>query len=503
MSDLTKIQIRRGSPEQWSAANPILSIGEIGIEISTSSSRYKIGDGVKHWNDDTLPFFYSGNPITISSTAVSVHNADKTDVHGIINTEDLLYFSSAKGIYLSLTSGTGYTAGLPLSGGTMTGHIVLHTTPTQNFHPATKLYVDELREYTDNLAAGIVSKPSVLAATTANLDATYSNGTSGVGATLTANANGAFPLIDGVQVYTTTGSRGVLVKNQSSSLQNGRYNLTTQGDSENPWVLTRCGLCDEADEIPGAYIFVTDGATNGQTGWTLHVEDPQTFVVGTDAITAFQFSGVGTYSAGTGLKLEGTTFSFGTTATLNELNDVIIDTPTTNQFLRYGSTGNGWVNQTVDIVNPASVVYLTTTQSITGRKTMYLPTMVTPIDKALTVSTTGISVSLATSGNIYYGTVSGNFALRLGASVTNSGTVTTSLSSIVATGDTVTYTAMIEQNATPRSISSLSVDGTVQTIKWQNGFVPVPIASTTSVYNFAIIKTAAAYSVLGSMTTFG
>lgn len=145
--------------------------------------------------------------------------------------------------------------------------------------------------YVDDVAQGIYAKPSVMAATTENLSANYSNGTAGVGATLTATSNGAFPAIDGVTTITTVnGSRGVLVKNQTNSAHNGRYNLTTQGDSGTPWVLTRCGLCDEASEIPGAYVFVKDGPTNEGKGFVALVSDPATFTVGTDGISWTEFT---------------------------------------------------------------------------------------------------------------------------------------------------------------------------------------------------------------------
>jgi hypothetical protein len=148
-----------------------------------------------------------------------------------------------------------------------------------------------------------------MAATTANLASTYDNGTLGVGSTLTSTSNGAFPLIDGVQLSTLSGQRGLLVKNQTDATQNGRYNLTTLGDENTPWVLTRCGLCDEVTEIPSAYVFVQGGDLYEATGWAAFVENPTTFVVGDDDISWFQFAGAGTYLAGNGLELDGNTFS--------------------------------------------------------------------------------------------------------------------------------------------------------------------------------------------------
>jgi hypothetical protein len=179
-------------------------------------------------------------------------------------------------------------------------------TPTSANHAATKQYVD-------TTAQGLATRPAVEIATTGNLSATYNNGTNGVGATLTATSNGAFPTIDGITLANTTpGQNGVLVKNQTNPAHNGRYNLTQVGDGSNPWILTRCGLCDEANEIPGSYVFVKSGTLYAGTGWVQTVSNPGTFVVGTDAIFVTQFSGAGSYTAGDGLSLSGTTFNVGT-----------------------------------------------------------------------------------------------------------------------------------------------------------------------------------------------
>ena len=200
-------------------------------------------------------------------------------------------------------SGYGITDAVNKGGDTMTGFLTLHADPTQALHAATK-------EYVDNVAAGLKAAPAVELATTGPLSATYNNGTLGVGATLTSTTNGAFPTIDGITLASTTpGQNGILIKNQSNPAQNGRYNLTTQGTASTPWILTRCPVCDESDEIPGSYIFVKAGTTQGNTGWVAYAQDPSTFTVGTDSIFYFQFSGAGTYNAGTGLTLTGNIFS--------------------------------------------------------------------------------------------------------------------------------------------------------------------------------------------------
>lgn len=43
------IQMRRGTAAQWTAANPILELAEIGIE--TDTDQFKIGDGTTEWDN--------------------------------------------------------------------------------------------------------------------------------------------------------------------------------------------------------------------------------------------------------------------------------------------------------------------------------------------------------------------------------------------------------------------------------------------------------------------
>ena len=170
-------------------------------------------------------------------------------------------------------------------------------TPTQSTDAATKGYVDSVAE-------GLHIHASVVAATTANLVATYSNGTSGVGATLTNNDTQAALVIDGVTLST---SDRVLVKNQTTGYENGIYVVTTVGSISTNWVLTRATDFDSSAEIQGGdFTFVTGGSTWDNTGW---VQTATGVTVGTTAIVWQQFSGAGTYTASNGVQLVGANFS--------------------------------------------------------------------------------------------------------------------------------------------------------------------------------------------------
>jgi hypothetical protein len=63
-----RIQLRRGTTEQWSTTNPVLAFGEVGVEITTAAKvKFKIGDNVKTWSQ--LPYFESVADINLSNYA--------------------------------------------------------------------------------------------------------------------------------------------------------------------------------------------------------------------------------------------------------------------------------------------------------------------------------------------------------------------------------------------------------------------------------------------------
>ena len=119
---------------------------------------------------------------------------------------------------------------------------------------------------------------------------TYSNGTLGVGATLTANANVALGPIDGV---TLSVGQTLLVRSQADQTTNGVYQLTQQGTGSVPWILTRLSGQDTASTMnPQIVVASSGGAERG----TIFVQTtPQTITVGTSSIVYQQTSVSGNF----------------------------------------------------------------------------------------------------------------------------------------------------------------------------------------------------------------
>lgn len=186
------------------------------------------------------------------------------------------------------------------------------TTPSASTDIANKAYVDGLVTQGISYHAPVyVESPD----TAGNLNATYNNGTSGVGATLTNAGTQVALTLDGVLM--TVGKR-VLIYNQTNQFENGVYTVTTVGNGSTNWVLTRAtdadsyGLRDPDALGYNDAFFVQAGNTGAGETYVCTTTGVITF--GTTAITFAQISSAQVYSAGTGLTLTGTQFSITNTA---------------------------------------------------------------------------------------------------------------------------------------------------------------------------------------------
>lgn len=129
----------------------------------------------------------------------------------------------------------------------------------------------------------------VTMATTGVLPAnTYNNGTSGVGATLTGNSNGALVTIDGI---TPVVGYRILVKDEVNGAYNGIYTVTQIGDSTHPYILTRADDFDDAGLInQGDVVVIGPNGTVNNSRFMEMVAGASPIVMGT---TSFTFRSIG------------------------------------------------------------------------------------------------------------------------------------------------------------------------------------------------------------------
>ncbi len=157
----------------------------------------------------------------------------------------------------------------------------ISTSPSASTDIANKAYVD-------SVAQGLNAKAACLYGTTGNITL------SGLG----TQANGDW-------ITSLTAGDRILVKNQSSSQFNGIYVAASTG-----WA--RSADMDVWAEVPSSFVFIQDGTTLADTGWVTTANAGGTIDV--TPMPWVQFSGAGTYLAGTGLTLTGNTFSITNTA---------------------------------------------------------------------------------------------------------------------------------------------------------------------------------------------
>lgn len=113
---------------------------------------------------------------------------------------------------------------------------------------------------------------------------TYNNGTLGVGATLTANANGALTTANFFDGVTINVGDTVLIRLEAAG-HNWLYTFTQQGTASLPWIFTRLPASDTADEIGNAVTNVLPGgALYGSTKWRVD-QAAAAITVGTTQLT--------------------------------------------------------------------------------------------------------------------------------------------------------------------------------------------------------------------------
>ena len=196
--------------------------------------------------------------------------------------------------------------------------------------------------YVDGLIANVSIKNSALAATTVDLGAVTDLPENTLAIPPTATLS-----IDGVTNWLQDDS--LLVKDQTVPSENGIYKLISIGDAVTPWTFQREEFNDEISELPGSFIFITDGDANRDTAWSASVADAETFQLKVDDVTWIQFAGEGLFTAGAGLDLTGTTFSA-------VVDDTTIEIANNAIQLKAGGLGNDFLTNDSTTLGSTSLI---------------------------------------------------------------------------------------------------------------------------------------------------
>jgi len=296
-----------GAWRQFSLSGGVLSVSGTANEITatgTATVVLSLPTALTFTSKTVTGGAFNMATATVGSDTVTTNTATQTltnkSISGSANT--LTNIPNGALTNSSLTIGT-TAISLGASSLTLGGltSVAVTQDPTTALQLATKQYVDAVAEGLHIHASCDAATPNTLAALTGGT-VTYNNGTAGVGATLTLSV--PLTVVDG---YTLLNGNRLMVKNEATQANNGIYTWATGGT-----VLTRATDFDTSVKIAsGDFSFVTNGTLYAGTGW---VQTQPVNTVGTDAIIWQQFSGAGTYTAGTGLTLTGTQFSITNTA---------------------------------------------------------------------------------------------------------------------------------------------------------------------------------------------
>jgi hypothetical protein len=345
-----------------------------------------------------------------------------TTLTGLINANGGIAVDTNAFTVADTTGNTAIAGTLNVTGTTTLGNLTIGSTktidvgankvtnlgaPTVASDAATKQYVDTVA------SASIHYHTPVRVESPTALNATYNNGTSGVGATLTNAGTQAALVIDGI---TLSLNDRVLVYTQSNAAHNGVYTVTAVGSGSVNWVLTRATDADSSaigdpDGLgAGDAFYVRQGTTGAGELYVMNTTGTITF--GTTAINFVQISSAQIYSAGTGLTLTGTTYSVNASQT--QITAVgTLTSGTWNASVvagQYGGTGVANTGKTITIGGDFTTSGAHTT------------TLTTTANTSVTLPTTGTLATLAGTETLANKTLTTpNIGAATGTSLTTTG----------------------------------------------------------------------------------
>jgi hypothetical protein len=475
-----------------------------GLTISTTTGTLSIANGKTLTASNTLTFtgtdtssvaFGAGGTVAYVANKLSVFAATTSaELAGVISDETgtgALVFANTPTLVTPVlgaataTSITATSGNLTLAAAAGNNNVALTPTgtgtvdvankritsvaePTQATDAATKNYVDAVK-------TGLKVKDAVRVATTANLTATYANGSSGVGATLTNSGTQAALTIDSIAL--SVGQR-VLVKNQSTAFQNGIYTVTTVGTVSTNWVLTRAIDNDDNSTVleveGGDFCFVQEGTVNADNGFVVTTNGSIT--IGTTGIDYVQFSGAGQITAGDGLTKTGNTLNVVGTADRISISADAVDISASyvgqTSITTLGTIGAGtWQGSIIagqyggtGIANTGKTITVGGNFTTSGAHTT---TLTTTANTSVTLPTTGTLATLAGTESLSNKTItsssfSGTTLAASGAVTFTSATDASALGTaavVLSGGLSVAKAMFIGTNITGAGAATSTLDG--------------------------------------------